>query len=78
MALEMTPKEIDEQRTREAIDVQLNQTLARMDWSKITQAALKQHPTVFRKAEPVSEGVRRVQVEAIKRRTPKRFKSKLP
>jgi hypothetical protein len=78
MALQLTPKEIDERNTRAAIDQHLGRTMAGMDWEPIVQAALKEHPPLLRKTEPVSEGVRQVQVEAIKRRTPKRFKSKLP
>jgi hypothetical protein len=78
MALELTPKEIDARNTRAAIDDHLGRTMAGMDWEPIVKAALKEHPPVFRKTEPVSEGVRKVQVEAAKRRQTKTRKHILP
>ena len=78
LAMELTANEIDERNTRAAIDAHVSRTLSRVDWDKIERDALKQHPPVFRKTEPVSEVVRNVQVEAIKRRTVKTRKHVLP
>ena len=76
--MELSPKEIDARNTRAAINVAVNQTLAPMDWDRMEKESLKEHPPLLRKSEPVSEGVRRVQVEVIKRRQTKIKKHVLP
>lgn len=76
--MELSAKEIDEARHQAAIDAHVGCTLVPMDWDRIEKGALKKHPPVFRKTEPVSEGVRQVQVETIKRRVVKRRKHVLP
>ena len=58
-------------------------SLASLPWGDFEKQALAQHPQVFRTTEPVSEAVRKVQIDVIKmmsskRRQPKLFKAKLP
>ena len=76
--MELTPKEIDERNTRAAIDSHLRRTMVSPFWDEIEKDALAKHPPVLRKTEPVSETVRQVQVEVIKRRQPKIKKHVLP
>jgi hypothetical protein len=76
--MELSPKEIEERNNRVAIDQHLGRTMAGMDWDATEKAALKLHPPVCRKTEPVSEGVRQVRVETVKRRAVKTKKHVLP
>jgi hypothetical protein len=69
---------MDEARNLKMENSALNNSMASTPWDAIEKKAVLEHPTVFRTTQPVSDLVKKAQIETSKRRQPKRSKAKLP